>query len=138
MFFQVSTNKLSQNPYTLLCMHLRLGNLHWMCKPDRSCNSRAPKCLSSSPLTTSDVLIVDFDVIISVRSALFMPPSKGVENFMDYNSSVLTPTAYGDLLPSSTSSSHIRITPVEKKKMVARKPINSIPGLLPWMEMHNR
>ena len=65
-----------------------------------------------SPLTASNILIIDFYVIISVWSALFMPSSKGVKDFMDYDSFVFTASAYGNSLSRLTSSSNVRITSV--------------------------
>ena len=72
----------------------------------------------SNPLTASDVLVIDLDVIVSVWSALLMPSSKGVKYFMDNDSFVFTLTAYGYNLASCTCSSNIRITSVKKIKYI--------------------
>ena len=86
----------------------------------KSVASRVLKLIS--PLTASDVLVIDLDVIVPVWSALLMPSSKGMKYFMDNNSFVFTATAYGDNLASCTCSSDIRITSVKKIKYITVEP----------------
>ena len=70
------------------------------------------ECLwyTSSSLTTSDILIRNPDVQVSVRSAVLMPPPQSMKHLVHHNTSQLTSNPNGKLL-SSSNSSNIWIAP---------------------------
>ena len=64
--------------------------------------------------TFVDVLREDFDVLVTIRSALLVPSSQSVEDLVYHDTFVLAIHTDGDIL-SSFNSADIRPTPAKDK-----------------------
>ena len=63
-----------------------------------------------------DVLREDFHVLVTIRSALLVPSSESVEDFVYYDTFVLAIKTNGDILRPSNLAD-IRITPAKDNRI---------------------
>jgi len=69
-------------------------------------------------LTISNVVVVDPDELVPVRTALLVPPPQSVEHLMHHNALVLAAASDGDVLPASHSA-HVGIASVESHNILS-------------------